>query len=538
MENRNIGEKIQIFCSKYLILVVAILTTIISIFSIVVTAYFENATYYFTSEKTAYRFDNILIIIGLFTIALAAIWGCNKLTSKIKSKWIFLIILIITAVAQIIWVCSIRFIPYADQANVLSCAKQLLNGQYEEFSQPGSYFGIYPFQIGIIYYIALILKIFSTEDFLVLQIFNVIFSLLNLFLMFKITKILFKEEKVQKILNFLLIGFSIYFMFFNVHVYGNINGLTFSLIALYYTLKYLEEKKKRYLVVIAITMAISIALKSNYNIFLCGIVITLALDFLKDKKIRTIVGIIGIIIVYMLFQFILKFSLEKIINAEIPEGIPMIGYIYMGMAEPKTMSSGWYTTDSVDTFQKNNFDPEKTKEEDIEKIKERASYLIQKPKELFYYYADKLASTWLNPTYQAIWCAYPGATMAQDQEYAQEIETKTIVKSMLSGTLYKIEEQILNIFQIIIFIFAGFAMFKIFKKGKITHILLPMIFLGGFIFHMFWETKAIYVLQYYYLLVPYAAFGLCEFYKKLSSKISKRKELPKLEEIKNIDDKI
>ena len=339
--------------------------------------------------------------------------------------------------------------------------------------------------------------------------------------MFKITKILFKEEKVQKILNFLLIGFSIYFMFFNVHVYGNINGLTFSLIALYYTLKYLEEKKKRYLVVIAITMTISIALKSNYNIFLCGIVITLALDFLKDKKIRTIVGIIGIIIVYMLFQFILKFSLEKIINAEIPEGIPMIGYIYMGMAEPK-----------------NNFDPEKTKEEDIEKIKERASYLIQKPKELFYYYADKLASTWLNPTYQAIWCAYPGATMAQDQEYAQEIETKTIVKSMLSGTLYKIEEQILNIFQIIIFIFAGFAMFKIFKKGKITHILLPMIFLGGFIFHMFWETKAIYVLQYYYLLVPYAAFGLCEFYKKLSSKISKRKELPKLEEIKNIDDKI
>ena len=201
MENKNIGEKIQIFCSKYLILVVAILTTIISIFSIVVTAYFENATYYFTSEKTAYRFDNILIIIGLFTIALAAIWGCNKLTSKIKSKWIFLIILIITAVAQIIWVCSIRFIPYADQANVLSCAKQLLNGQYEEFSQPGSYFGIYPFQIGIIYYIALILKIFSTEDFLVLQIFNVIFSLLNLFLMFKITKILFKDTSTFSKLN-------------------------------------------------------------------------------------------------------------------------------------------------------------------------------------------------------------------------------------------------------------------------------------------------------------------------------------------------
>ncbi len=533
MENKNKGEKIQIFCSKYLVLVVAILTTIIGILSIVVTAYFENATYSFTSEKTTYRFDNILVIIGLFIIALVVIFGCNKIINKIKSKWIFLAIIIISGIIQIIWVCSIKFIPYADQANVLSCAKQLLNGQYQEFSQPSSYFGIYPFQIGIIYYIALILKIFNTENFLVLQIFNVIFSLLNLLLMFKITKILFKEEKVQKILNFILIVFSIYFTFFNVHVYGNINGLTFSLIALYYTLKYLEEKKKRYLVIIAITMAISIALKSNYNIFLCGIVITLILDFLKDKKLRTIVGIIGIVIGYMLFQFILNFSLEKTINAKIPEGIPMIGYIYMGMAEPKTMSSGWYTTDSVDTFQKNNFDSEKTAEEDIEKIKERASYLLQNPKELFYYYSDKLASTWLNPTFQAIWCAYPGATMAQDQQYAQEIESKTIVKSMLSGDIYKIEEQILNIFQIIIFTFAGYAMFKLFKKGKIAHILLPMIFLGGFIFHMFWETKAIYVLQYYYLLAPYSAYGLYEFYKKLASKINKRKQLPKPEKIEN-----
>ena len=119
--------------------------------------------------------------------------------------------------------------------------------------------------------------------------------------------------------------------------------------------------------------------------------------------------------------------------------------------------------------------------------------------------------------------------MAQDPEYAEEIESKDIVKSMLSGNIYKIEEQILNIFQSIIFIFASFGMFKLFKKGKIEHIIFPMIFFGGFIFHIFWETKAIYVLQYYFLLVPYAAFGLYEFYNKLILKINKRKKLPKPE---------
>lgn len=42
--------------------------------------------------------------------------------------------------------------------------------------------------------------------------------------------------------------------------------------------------------------------------------------------------------------------------------------------------------------------------------------------------------------------------------------------------------------------------------------LLPLIFLGGFTFHLIWETKAIYVLQYFYLLVPYAAFGIYQMF--------------------------
>ena len=98
------------------------------------------------------------------------------------------------------------------------------------------------------------------------------------------------------------------------------------------------------------------------------------------------------------------------------------------------------------------------------------------------------------------------------EEYANQIEGKRLVKSMLSGKAYKLEESVLNIFQVIVFIFAGFGMIKIFKSGKIEFILLPMIFLGGFVFHAFWETKAIYVLQYYYLLLPFAAYGIYEFF--------------------------
>ena len=55
---------------------------------------------------------------------------------------------------------------------------------------------------------------------------------------------------------------------------------------------------------------------------------------------------------------------------------------------------------------------------------------------------------------------------------------------------------------------------------------LPLIFLGGFTFHLLWETKAIYVLQYFYLLIPYAVYGIYEVFNLIDSKIESVKQKP------------
>lgn len=41
-------------------------------------------------------------------------------------------------------------------------------------------------------------------------------------------------------------------------------------------------------------------------------------------------------------------------------------------------------------------------------------------------------------------------------------------------------------------------------------LLLPMIFIGGFIFHMFWEAKCQYTVTYFVLLIPYCVKGLMD----------------------------
>ena len=54
----------------------------------------------------------------------------------------------------------------------------------------------------------------------------------------------------------------------------------------------------------------------------------------------------------------------------------------------------------------------------------------------------------------------------------------------------------------------------IIKKKNVDYVLLIYIsfsflmLIGGFVFHTFWETKAQYVYQYIFILVPSAAYGL------------------------------
>jgi len=59
------------------------------------------------------------------------------------------------------------------------------------------------------------------------------------------------------------------------------------------------------------------------------------------------------------------------------------------------------------------------------------------------------------------------------------------------------------------------------RDGESENIFL-IIFLGGFFFHLLWETKAQYVIIYYALLFPYAALGWCRLIAFFKVKLKKK----------------
>lgn len=513
----KISKKFPRVIMKYIFFVIIFVVLFIGISSFFITAYFEQKPQS-ANELTEYKFDIIIFNIILIPLMLFLIYKFTKINPKIYKKIIPIVFLIIF-ITQLIWVLNLKTMPVADQGDVVEIGKNLHNKEkMDYFTKPYGYIGRYPFQIGFSKYVDIIYHLFNSTDYMNLEILNVVYSLIILYTMYLITKKLFKNDIVSKITFLLLFGFSLYFLFFNVHIYGNIIGLMFALFAVYTTVSYLEDKKIYKVILTGIYILIAIILKSNYNIFLCGIIFTLFYEILKNKKVRDILAIILILGIYFIGKTGFYYYIEKSLDIKLPDGVPMISYLYMAMAEPRALSPGWYTGDTMEIYDECGQDSEKASDMAKGLLIERVKYMLKHPIYMLKYYSFKYASTWLNPTFQTVWCSKPGPKLTMYLEYKDYFETKTIIKSMLGGKIYEIEEIYFNAYQVIIFIFGAYGICKIYKKDETKHILLPITFLGGFVFHMMWETKAIYVLQYYLIIVPYCSYGLKKFYDKISGK--------------------
>lgn len=515
MENKF--QKIINFLLKYGLRIVAIIIGIIGILSIFITAYFD-CTFYHPAEKTFFKYSIgiIEILVSLFILLLIYLLN-KKILKKIPSALLFAIMLPICLLVFIVWINAMKLNPETDQKMIHDMAVALLNNKISDFTQTAQYLFLYPFQFGLTLFVSLIYKCFGT-NYLYIEYINAICSISNMIIVYYISKLIFKDEKVQKTLVILLGGFSLYWMFFNVHFYGNIIGLTLALISLLFIILYLEKNNIYFLIPTGICIALSIIIKSNYNIFLCGIILLLLLDIIKKWNLKTLLIIPIFIVSYFPINIGYNLIFENATNLDTSTcGVPMISYVHMGMSEPDDLSAGWYNSSTVDLFRENNYDTEKTSQKSKELIGERILYFAKNPIDFIKYYSEKIGSTWLNPTFQTIWCSLPGVRYRYYEDYANYISYHEKALSMVGGKLADVEENYFNIYQIITFIFAAIGIFKISKDLDLKQAIIPIIFIGGFLFHILWETKAIYVIQYYFILLPYAALGINYFIEKLES---------------------
>ena len=544
--NKNRLEKIENFGNKlYIIVCIVLLLGLITIKSFYKTGYFPS-TFDNALEKTDYKYDNIFENLAYIFLILTIIYILNKILLKTKLKYVIPIIFTIILVCFIVFVIKLDLIPIADQGQMMILAEAAANNTINLHVSPGSYLDMFPYQFGFAYYAGLVIRIieltnnFLKEDiYIYLEILNTFYSIVCMALMYLIGNRIINNkndkenndidinENTKKnrsnILLILIVIFSTYFMFFNTHVYGNLPGLMFGLLSLLCIIRFIQDKKLYNIIISAISIFIAIYLKTNYQIFLIAILCTLGLEFIKKVNVKSIISVLILLVMYFSLSTFGDWFMQRHIARSIPAGVPMITYIYMGWAPGNTLSSGWYTGDVINIYTNNNFDHIKTAENTKELFKKRIDHFINDMVEFRRYAWDKFDSTWLNPTFQTIWLATPGSDRINgNDEYKEYINENSWIKEMVNynSDAFHIEERLFDAFEIIVFGFAIIGVLNLRKENNAENLLVLITFIGGAVFHfVVWETKAIYVLGYYFLLIPYTTIGINIAFEFINKKV-------------------
>jgi len=463
-------------------------------------------------EKIIYHSDNF-ILNGIVLISVLVILSILiKKIEKIPLKIMTVIMSAIVIISGILWVYSSRLHPVEDSFMVTDAAKRAAVNDYGFVKE--NYYNTYPFQLGYVFFCEILIRIFGTDrpDLLYMQVLNVLMLAASycalVFIIRKVTGS--KKSAVLAVLAFTLCPAPVIYTSF---LYGVIPGFTFSVYALLFEILFFKTEKKirfLYLALSAVCIGTAVMIKMNNYIFLVAIIITAAVLTVKKFRISSLLFIAAVFAVSMTINPLVKSRYEKLADTRLDPGIPIISYISMGLHYPENVAgctaAGWYNGYyTVVVYDQYEHDLEKVKKESLSQVKERLGFFINNFTECDDFFYEKNMSQWNEPTYSCIWL---------NQNRPRYDGKCGKIAEYICGDGTANVSSIMNLLQMFTYlgVLAGIYYGLKYKKD-IFYCTIPLIVLGGFMYHMFAEGKSQYILPYYILLCGFSACGteiLCE----------------------------
>lgn len=514
----NFNQKLEKFitCTVKIIFVTIIIFLLSWVMGYTCRVDIDEITFY---EKDSIIRNIITIIISIILCILIAfgLSKCNSEKNKFITKTIKKIaitIAVIWTIFSIIWILSTQLKPRADQHYVMNTARNIANGNYSDFEK-GSYMDIYPDQSGIVMFMFLVGMFLGKYNYVAIQLLNVVGMLISYYYIYKICNIIFKEKsRIEKYIILISMFLYIQMAFYTTFVYGNIFGLMFSLIGIYFELSYFEENKIFRIIISFICISLSIIMKANYLVTLLAMLGLLIYEAIFKNKYKYFLLVIVLIAFYIVGNKLVVFSIEKTTNKQLSAGVPKLAWIEMGLQEGG-FASGWYNEYNRKVYLMNNCDTKETEMAIKEDFKNTVKKHSENPKEFVQYIKEKIVSQWVNPTFQCFWVNQNRKTNIDIPKWAQ-----SIIKEEGS---YKYLVEYMDIMQTIILFGTLFYIINNFKEIEFKKLIFAIVFIGGFLFHILWEAKCQYTITYFILLIPYSVIGYSEIIERVRKKIEYRK---------------
>lgn len=416
---------------------------------------------------------------------------------KTNSKKTIIYFSLFTILLGAIWIISnpLELSELDDSFNCFKAANELANGNLGAIGYK-TYINTYPHNLPLVTYFFALIKIFGRTGALwAIRFINLLFVLIGYLCLYEITKLMFNDEKVNSVMV-LLMFFSTQFIFYSYLIYSNVLSYSLGMISLLFFTKYIKNNRYIDLSCSLLFVVISAALKNNSLILLVAELIFVFLRLIKkfDYKIISLT-VCSFILLTVLSTGIIKFW-ENRSDSDYSNKLPLSCWIAYGMNYYER-NPGGYTNEFEKFHYENDYVTEFTEIQTNQFIKNTLKTFADKPNVMAKFYAQKFLFSFANPEYDA----FSGYN---------EIDQGWLTNNLIHGdkTLNKIVVNAWDAASTLISIGLLFYCFGNKKNIHINDLLLPVCVFGGFLFHAFWETKSIYLYQYFLLLLPFAAKGL------------------------------
>lgn len=425
----------------------------------------------------------------------------------------------------VLWIALTQMNPGSDPAKIYAIALQWRDGDFSAFGE-GEYLFCYPFQSGIILFYYLLSFIFGRDSYIGPQLVNVASLTVVYILLTLLARFYWKEERKVSNLVYLALMCWIPLFFFITYIYGILPGMACAVGAVYLAARYLETRGYAYMIGSALCIGVATVLKMNCLIYLIAIACFMLYDALDsilsshgpgNGKRRQWIASVGFVILMCVSVWgcnrVTEQIVERLSGYDMPEGEVMVSWVVMGLSEaPK--GPGDYNGYIGDVFSGNNYDTELATQQSLADLRKIVKRMLGDPiGEGLPFFGRKTAYQWNDPTF---------ISMERMRGRKSAIEMLPFVKSLIEGEGSVAASVIFNYVQTLILV--GILLYLILnrKSRNLYELMTAVVFLGGYLFHTFWEAGASYTIPYFTIMIPYAVKGFCDWVRAANRLIDRR----------------
>ncbi len=454
---------------------------------------------------------NILFVVGSLVLLVGLsrqekVRGlCATLIEEENFNKVKKLLLAAIFILSIAWVLGTQFIPGSDQLDVMTSAYKLSVGDNSGL-EAGGYLDRWSNQIGLTYIDYLLARVWGDYNVIIFQVLNAI----GITLFYKKlvdTLDLFDVAPVIQLVTLFCGALFFPFWMYGSFVYGTIWSLTLAICAFYQEILFFRKYEWRRIGIGALEIALSIQVKNNAFIILIAMVIYGVLQACKDKTKwkNKIAWLIGICAIVTLLNAIPEKWIEMKTGYELSQGVSPWSFIAMGL-QYEEHAPGWSNGYNYETYIENNCITELQTAVAKQEINDRVAYFKDNKRYTFMFFTRKIASMWTEPTYQSFWI---------NQIRNHRVDFPEWLDNLMSAKGYSAAARLAQYFQILMFL--GVILWIILEEKDlfVDRSFFLLCFVGGFLFHLFWEAKSQYSLSYVVMLIPYEVMGFGLFMEKL-----------------------